>query len=83
MSESRRGCLAVCSEADHKLCRLGRGRGVGSEVQKSPILSSKKTSKWEGGGQKPRILRRHSLWTAPWGTYAPARSGETRRRLAP
>ena len=29
MSESRRGCLAVCSEADHKLCRLGRGRGGG------------------------------------------------------
>jgi hypothetical protein len=35
MSESRRGCLAVCLGADHKLCRLGRGRG--SKMPISPV----------------------------------------------
>ena len=31
-----------------------------------PILISKKTTKRGGGGQKSPILRRHSLWTAPY-----------------
>ena len=51
--------------AVYKLCRLkGGGRG-----QKLPILLSKKTTKRVGGGgagQKLQILRRHSLWTAPY-----------------
>ena len=38
------------------------GRGEG---QKLPILPGKKTTK-RGGGQKSPILRRHSLWTAPY-----------------
>ena len=38
-------------------------RGVG---QKLPILPSKKMTKRVGGGQKLPILRRHSLWTAPY-----------------
>ena len=37
--------------------------------QKFPILLSKKTTKRGGGGQKFPILRRHSLWTEPYGTY--------------
>ena len=31
-----------------------------------PILLSKKTTKKGGGGQKLLILRRYSLWTAPY-----------------
>ena len=37
--------------------------------QKLPIFPSKKTTKrggGGGGGQKSPILRRHSLWTAPY-----------------
>ena len=33
-----------------------------------PILLSKKTTKRGRGGQKSQILRRHSLWTTPYGT---------------
>ena len=37
--------------------------------QKLPILLSKKTTKRGGGGQKSPILRRHSLWTAPYSNF--------------
>ena len=40
----------------------------GGRGQKLPILLSKKTTKRGGGGQKSPILRRHSLWTAPYCT---------------
>ena len=36
------------------------------DLQKLPILPSKKTTKRGGGGQKSPIVRRHSLWTAPY-----------------
>ena len=47
----------LCLGAVHKLCRGG---------QKSSISLSKKTNKRWGGGQKSPILKRHSLWTAPY-----------------
>ena len=40
--------------------------GYKKSAQKLPILLSKKTTKRGGGGQKSPILRRHSLWTAPY-----------------
>jgi hypothetical protein len=41
-------------------------QGQGGWGQKLPILLSKKTTKSGGEGQKLLILRRHSLWTAPY-----------------
>ena len=55
--------LSISLGAVHKLCRLKGGGG-----QKLPTLLSEKTTKRGGGGQKLPILRRHSLWTAHYGT---------------
>ena len=48
------------------------GRGGG---QKLPILLSKETTKRGGGGQKSPILRRHSLWTAPYDLMSEVEGG--------
>ena len=40
-----------------------------AENCKLQILLSKKTTKRGGGGQKSPILRRHSLWTAPYSNF--------------
>ena len=47
--------------AVHKLCRLVRRVAL-----KTHRPDSVKKMTREGGGQKLTILRRHSLWTAPY-----------------
>ena len=49
--------------AVHKLCRL---RGGGGGVKNCRFYLVKRRLRAGGGGQKLPILRRHSLWTAPY-----------------
>ena len=58
-SKARRLCCIL--GAVHKLCRLGRGKGV----KNHRLYVVKRQQRGGEGGQKSPFLRRHSLWTVP------------------
>ena len=56
-----------------KLFRLDRGAGEDPKtfhyIDQTLLNIIRKDDKEGGGGQKLSILRRNSLWAAPYGTY--------------